>query len=156
LCIENYLNGLNVVNDTIEYQYFHQFWHIFQLKFKTFKIYRTEQTIFDEDFRKGQSCCGSVDAILKDDADNFMILDWKRSKEIKTKNYKKMKYPFDHLDDTIYNHYRLQLSIYSHILTTKYNYNVVFLMLVIFHPDNDNFVCIPVQKIDLTEVWDKL
>jgi hypothetical protein len=153
LCIENTLNGLDVVNDTIEYKYFQKFWEDFQLKYSNFKIFRTEQTIFDEDFRNGQACCGSVDGILKDDQDRFIILDWKRSKEIKTSDRKKMKYPFNDLDDTNLNHYRLQLSIYSHILTTKYNYNVVYLMLVIFHPNNDGYICIPVKKIDLTELW---
>ncbi len=157
LCIENTLNNLDVVNDTIEYKYFQKFWRDFQSKYSNFKIYRTEQTIFDEDFRKGAACCGSVDAILKDDKNNFIILDWKRSKEIKYKNpFQKMKYPFNDLDDTNYNHYRLQLSIYSHILTTKYNYNVVYLMLVIFHPNNENYLCIPVKNIDLTEIWDIL
>jgi hypothetical protein len=156
LCIENNLNGLNVHNDTPEYKYFQNFWRDFQSKYSQFKIYRTEHTIFDENFRNGKACCGSVDAILKDDDDNFIILDWKRSKEIKMKNSQKMLHPFNYLDDTNYNHYRLQLSIYSHILTTKYNYNIIYLMLVIFHPNNNDYVCIPVEKIDLTNIWNKL
>ncbi len=152
LNIEYCLNQLNF-NYSIELQYFANFWKDFKLKYKNFSIYRTEMTVFDEDFRDGKAICGSIDALLKNDQDEYIILDWKRSKEIKYKGYTKMKYPFQHLDDCNYNHYCLQLNIYKHILKINYGFNIKGMALVILHPNQDNYSCIPVNDINLDELW---
>ena len=41
-----------------------------------------------------------------------------------------------HIPDTNYWHYTLQLNIYKYILETKYGFNVKDLHLVVIHPDN--------------------
>ena len=57
------------------------------------------------------------------------------------------------MDHCNYNHYTLQLNIYRHILQTKYQMNVIFLMLVILHPNQQGFFAVPVRLMDMTQMW---
>ena len=67
-----------------------------------FKAYRTEWIIFDEEIK----LAGSVDMCYTDKEGNYYLFDWKRSKQIiKENNYRKGKYPLNHIDDTNYWHY---------------------------------------------------
>ena len=61
--------------------------------------------------------------------------------------------PFDHYDNCNYSHYSLQLNFYRHMLQTKYNKNVIYMMLVILHPNQTSYICHPVSNIDLSGVW---
>ena len=47
--------------------------------------------------------------------------------------------PVEHLPDTNYWHYCMQLNIYRHILETKYNKKIIGLYLVGIHPDLKTF-----------------
>lgn len=154
--IERYLDGLPPLNDkTTEFQFFKSFWQDFTEKYPKFRVFRVEALVYDEHFRYGQGICGSIDCLLKNDKDQYIILDWKRSKEIKMKGGK-MKPPFDDMADVNFSHYTLQLNIYRHILMTKYGYNVIFLMLVILHPNQESYQCLPVPRINLSELWSQL
>lgn len=152
------LNGIKVINNSIRHQYFLNFWRDFREKYPQFHPYRTEQTVFYENFGKNNvNLCGSIDLQLEDDDGNTILIDHKYSKEIKRSNrYEKGLPPFHYMDNCNYNHYTLQLNIYRHILETKYNKNVIFMMLTVFHENNDTYQCIEVNKIDLTSVWDTL
>src|SRR5258708_29054911 len=143
--IEQFLNGINVKDDSIEFKFFLKFWDDFNAKYPQFIINRTEALVFYENFGKDHvTLCGSIDCMLHDEDDNIIILDWKRSKEIKTENrYQHGYYPFNTMPDTNFSHYTLQLNIYRHILESKYNKNVIFMMLVILHPNQVNYKCIP-------------
>lgn len=156
--IELTLNGIIVQDNSIQYSYFTAFWKDFSEKYPQFRPYRTEQTVFYENFGKNNlNLCGSIDFLLSDDDGNIIIMDWKHSKEIKMKNpYEKGLYPFEYMDNCNYNHYTLQLNIYRHILETKYNKNVIFMMLVIFHQNQPTYQCIEVKHINLSNVWDIL
>jgi len=124
-----------------------------QQKYTNLKIYRTEWLVYDETI----GLAGSIDCVLEDDNNNLYILDWKRSKEIKMENtYEKGKAPFDNFDHCNYWHYTLQLNFYKHILETKYNKKVVFMMLVILHPNQENYLCHPILDIDLSSIWNTL
>jgi len=155
--IEDYYNGLvvnNKVATSVEYSYFTRFWKDFSTMYPTFKPYRTEFLVWDEDFRNGSALCGSIDFLLKDDKNNYIIMDWKRSREIKFSNQYETGYrPFHMMDHCNYNHYTLQLNIYRHILQTKYQMNVIFLMLVILHPNQQGFFAVPVRLMDMTQMW---
>lgn len=66
---------------------------------------------------------GQIDVLIKDDND-FYIIDWKSNKEIKKRSYfdkkkKKnvmMKFPLNNLEDSTWNHYQLQLSLYAYLI----------------------------------------
>ena len=68
------------------------------------------------------------------------IYDWKRAKEIKTTSqYDNMLGPVNHLPDTNYWHYAIQLNVYRRILEENYGEKVTELALVILHPNNPTF-----------------
>ena len=124
--------------------------NLFHTQFKSFHSqvvettgylpYRTEWTVFDEE----HELAGSIDMLFqpdKNDPDTLVIYDWKRSPKLsqKTNRFQNMLAPVDHLPDTSYWHYCMQLNIYRHILQTKYNKKVVGMYLVGMHPDMDGF-----------------
>lgn len=136
--------------DSKEFNFFISFWNDFTAKYPTFHPYRTEWLVYDET----EGIAGSIDCVLSDGNDNLMILDWKRSKEIKlTNNWENGIAPFDEFQHCNYFHYSLQLNFYRHILETKYNKKVVYMMLVILHPNQENYLCYPVNFIDLNQRW---
>ena len=99
--------------------------------------YRTEWTIYDEEIKLS----GSIDMVFKDQKGAYHIFDWKRSKEIiKTNGWNKFAiHPsIDHIPDTNYWHYCLQLNTYKAILQRKYNITINDLYLVCLHPENKN------------------
>lgn len=150
-CIEDYLNGMVVLHPELkEFKMFLAFWDNFQQKYPTFKPYRTEWLVYDETV----GVSGSIDFTLEDEMGNMIIMDWKRSKEIKMDNkFEKGYSPFDMFDNCNFSHYTLQLNFYRHILETKYNKRIVYMMLVILHPNQDSYMCYPIQLIDISLVW---
>lgn len=72
-------------------------------------------------FHHGYGIAGTADVVVirSDEFGNRFILinDWKTNKEIKTENrFQNMKYPLNYLQDTNYNHYNLQTSLYGYLL----------------------------------------
>lgn len=138
LNIEKHLNGVctDVTFPTdVSYQYFLNF-------MKDYKLipWRTEFKIYDNEFK----IAGSIDALFKDNDGNFIIVDWKRVKELDQNNtWNKFSNEIPNIgriNDTKYEHYRLQLSIYSYILEKNYGIIPTRLALVLLHPENDNYV----------------
>jgi hypothetical protein len=84
---------------------------------------------------------GSIDMIYYRKSDGkYVVYDWKRSKDIKTHNDYETGYaPVDHLPNTNYWHYTLQLNVYKWFLETFYGLEVADLYLIILHPDNTNY-----------------
>ena len=131
--IECYYNECPNENDSIEYKYFKNFLEAYP----DLKPYRTEWTVFHEDVK----ISGSIDMIFEKPDGHLLIYDWKRSKEIvKTSGFNKWgnKECIEHLPDTNYWHYCLQLNTYKKILEDKYDKIVDEMYLVCLHPDNKN------------------
>lgn len=148
--IEDYLNGISVLNNSKEFSMFKAFWNDFCKQYPSLKPYRTEWIVFDESV----GVAGSIDCILSNEKGELVILDWKRSKEIKmSNNFEKGLGPFCNLQNCNYHHYSLQLNFYRHILETKYNKKVIFMMLVVLHPNQSSYKCYPVTHIPIAEVW---
>ena len=72
--------------------------------------------------------CGTIDLLVKNlDNNKFIIMDWKTSKSINKKSFKNKKgiLPASKaIDDSKFNHYSLQLSLYRYILETYYGLNI--------------------------------
>ena len=84
---------------------------------------------------------GSIDMVYENPDGTLSIYDWKRSKEIKkTDPWVKFSHTecIDHLPDTNFWHYSLQLNTYKAIIEAKYNKKVTDLYLVCLHPNNKN------------------
>jgi hypothetical protein len=79
--------------------------------------------------------------MVYEDSDGILhIYDWKRCKEIKKHSqFGKFAHreEIEHLPDTNYWHYALQLNIYKTIIEQKYDKKVGSLYLVCLHPDNN-------------------
>jgi len=92
--------------------------------------------------------------INKDGKEILDIYDWKRCKEIsKTSGFDKWSKNeyLEHIPDTNYWHYSLQLNGYKYILENYYDKLVEDLYLVCLHPDNKNKNYILIKVPDLQE-----
>lgn len=140
LAIEQFLHGSaemisSTIKETPEWKYFMNFWKEFG---NDLEPYRSEWEVWcPEDIK----LCGSIDMIFRRKSDGkFVIYDWKRSKEIKSENpFGSGLAPLDHLPDTNYWHYTLQLNVYKWILEKYYGLEIADLYLVIMHPDNSSY-----------------
>tara|TARA_B100001063_G_scaffold137908_1_gene128870 strand:- start:288 stop:1085 length:798 start_codon:yes stop_codon:yes gene_type:complete len=147
LNIEKFYNNMSVVDNSIEYRYFLNFFN----DFPYLKPYRTEWTVFHEELK----LAGSIDMLFKSELnDKFYIYDWKRSKEIiKSNSFNKFgnKECINHLPDSNYWHYCLQLNTYKAILESKYNINIEEMYLICIHPNNKNNNYQRIKVVNLTE-----
>lgn len=140
--IESYYNKQIVKNDSKEYAYFMKFVETFP----NLKPYRTEWMIWHKELR----FAGSIDMVYEKEDGTLMIYDWKRSKEIKkTSAFDKYSHTecINHLPDTNFWHYSLQLNTYKAILEAKYGKTVSDLYLVCLHPNNSSFQLIKVPDL---------
>lgn len=134
--IECYYNGAIAPASGIAYAYFMNY---VKTHAATFVPYRTEWMVYDEEVR----IAGSIDMVYEDPLGDgsLMIYDWKRTKEIKkTDGFNKFSTTecINHLPDTNFWHYALQLNIYKAIIERNYGKKVTTLMLVCLHPNNKN------------------
>jgi ATP-dependent exoDNAse (exonuclease V) beta subunit len=142
--IECYYNQCPNENTSLEYSYFLKF----AKDYKHLKPYRTEWMIWHEDIK----VAGSVDMVFEQADGTLLIYDWKRSKEItKTTGFNKFAITesINHLPDTNFWHYSLQLNVYKRILEEKYGKRVEGLFLVCLHPNNKNQSYLRIPCADL-------
>lgn len=144
-----------------ELQYFKNFHneHVASPTTATLRPYRTEWTVFHEEAR----IAGSIDMVYEvidptptDPtrrlwADTpLAIYDWKRCREI-TKTNRANKFAthpaIEHIPDTNYWHYALQLNLYKYILQTKYDKKITDLYIIVLHPEAQNY-----QRIKLPDL----
>lgn len=153
--IEYYLNGQPVNNpETPEFKMFLSFWSEFKEEYPKAEKFRTEWLIYDEEI----GVSGSIDFVVrvkrgrkkkngKVKKDRLVLIDWKRSKEIRRENkYEKGFGACKNLDNCNFNHYSLQLNIYRYILEKNYDVKVDFMMIVVLHPNQPDFDCIVVDE----------
>ena len=148
LAIEQFLHGSTEQIDpanynTVEWKYFMNFWNDVK---DDLVPYRSEWEVWMKEYL----LCGSIDMVFfSKKLNGYLIYDWKRSKDIKVKNDFAHGYgPVEHLPDTNYWHYTLQLNIYKYFLEKFYDLKVVDLCLVILHPDNKNYRLIRLNMLD--------
>lgn len=160
LAIEQFLHGAPeeidpMIKETPEWRYFMKFWEdcggdlepyrseweVFTDRVDTRSSPRSSSTASDAPRERKIKLCGSIDMVFRRRSDGkFVIYDWKRSKEIKSENpFQSGLAPLDHLPDTNYWHYTLQLNVYKWILETYYGMEIADLYLVIMHPDQPSY-----------------
>jgi hypothetical protein len=154
--IEQYLNAAEIAKpQSPEFQQFLAFEREF-LQARNYTPYRTEMSLF----HCGLGIAGQCDCLCRDSKGRLIVLDWKRSKEIKFSNrFGKMLPPLAHLDDCNYWHYALQLNIYRYILRSEYAFDVSEEMyLGVFHPNQTRprIVQVPDLSRELQMVLDYL
>lgn len=148
--IELFYNDVHISKPySTEFTYFLQF-HKDTANF--LEPYRTEWMIYDEELK----LAGSIDMVFRDSKSGVLhIYDWKRCKEIKDVNkYQSACTPcIQHLPDSNFWHYSLQLNTYKYILEKNYNVTVGDLYLVCMHPTQDGYKKYPVSNMT-TEIHD--
>jgi hypothetical protein len=130
--IECYLNGYDIGHpQSPEFQMFLDFETHF-MDALGLTPWRVEMNLF----HCGLRLAGQADLVCTDHTGALVILDWKRSKEIKDVGHKneRQKPPLDHLPNSNRHCYNLQLNTYRHILETEYGYRVSGMYLVALHP----------------------
>lgn len=87
---------------------------------------------------------GQIDMICKDINNNFYILDFKTNSDISYNSYgKSMKHIFSNIGDCNFNHYSLQLTIYTELLK-KYTIKDIYIV----HIKDDNYHFIKANRFD--------
>lgn len=140
--IELYSNGIPVMDDSKEFNYF----LLFKEKYPHLEPYRTEWFIYDEEFR----IAGSIDMIYKDIRDDtFHIYDWKRTKPFSSKSSKDNVGfgPFSSIPNTNIWHYSLQLNIYKYLLEKNYNKTITSMKLCRLHPNSRSFQLVDIKNM---------
>jgi very-short-patch-repair endonuclease len=118
------------------------------------KPYRTEWRIFDEHHH----IAGTIDLISKN-GNGYEMYDWKRSKKvvnsfngepIKSNQWQRGVGHLSEIDDTSYNRYCLQQSLYKYILEKNYGLTVSKMFLVVLYPEYDRH-----YKVEVPYLKDK-
>ena len=118
------------------------------------KPYRTEWRIFDEHHH----IAGTIDLISKN-GNGYEMYDWKRSKKvvnsfngepIKSNQWQRGVGHLSDIEDTSYNRYCLQQSLYKYILEKNYGLTVSKMFLVVLYPEYDRY-----YKVEVPYLKDK-
>lgn len=119
--IENYYQGIDSANDDA--------FNLFRIFANNIKLvpYRTEWAVYDWEYK----LAGTIDFVDYQNGE-YTVYDWKRSDKIiangmpiKTNKYgEKGNYPLEHIDNSPYYHYALQLSLYKFILERNYGIKI--------------------------------
>jgi hypothetical protein len=149
LGIEQFFHGHPELMDpavllTKEWKFFQNFWRDVG---SDLVPYRSEWEVWSEEYK----LAGSIDMVFyKKSDDSYVIYDWKRSKDIKVNNDfgGRALYPLDHLHDTNYWHYSLQLNVYRWFLETYYGLKISDMYLIVLHPNNKNYRRIQLNRMD--------
>jgi len=113
--------------------------------------YRTEWRIFDETI----GIAGTIDFVALNKG-VFEMYDWKRSmKVVNTSNgtpitqnrWDSGYHGLSDMDDTSFNHYTLQLSIYRFLLEKNYQIELSKMFIVVLHPDYERYYKIEVPYL---------
>jgi len=148
LQLENYYNSIEHEKNSKEFKMFEEY-----VKDHSSLIpYRTEWVIFDQDSKVS----GSIDMVYSRKNEKgeteYIIADWKRSKEIKKGNiYQSGIDEYTHkLEDCNYIHYSIQLGIYKYILERNYDIKISETFIVVLHPNQTEYLKIHTEDMDKT------
>lgn len=133
--IENFLKGSEYDSESIEFKLFLEFYRN-ELEISDLKFYDAEKMIFSDKY----NVAGTIDCLFKKlNKEEYVILDWKRSKKLTIDGLPK-KFGFgyalseiSHLDNSSYYRYCLQQNIYKLIAENEYSMKVSSMWLIVLH-----------------------
>lgn len=144
--IENYYLGIDY-KETEEFDQFRKFIN----DHSDLQPYRSEWRIFDDHL----NIAGTIDLIVSNGT-NHDIYDWKRSKKvintfdgepIQQNQWQQGVGGLNHIDDTSYNRYCLQQSLYKYILEKNYNIEIENMYLIVMYPNYGNYYKVEVPYL---------
>jgi hypothetical protein len=130
--IECHLNGYTIGEPrSPEFQLFLYFEKAFMAPLGLVP-WRTEMNLF----HCGLRLAGQADLVCVDGRGQLVVLDWKRSREIKSRSAEgAMRAPLRHLPSCNRYTYYLQLNTYRHMLESEYGRGVSGMYMVVLHPE---------------------
>lgn len=155
--IEQYLNNVEVTTVIPEFEQFLQFKKEV-MESRGVTPYRTEWRVAAPDLSLG----GSVDFVGRKADGSYVLMDWKRSKNLTKNMYssygKKCLKPVSNLPDCEGSKYGLQLNMYRYILGRYYDVHISSMTLASFHPHLDRYFTaeIPVMEKEVLAIVDDI
>lgn len=155
--IEYFLKGKAHEENFKEFQMFRKF-HEEQILRRGLAFHDAEMIVTLPQY----GIAGTVDALFRKPDGSFVMVDWKRSKNLIIDGYPKKYGPgrglsiLAHLDNSSYYHYELQQSFYKYILETEYGMKVSSMILCVLHPDYDRYYTIKLSDYRKNEVEEML
>jgi hypothetical protein len=148
--IENFLNGDPYDDNSKEFDMFKIFYQEIVVA-KGFEFVEAEKKVLLDEY----NVAGTIDALFKKpNKDEYLIVDWKRSKKLIIDGHPK-KYghgyalsELSHLDNSSYYKYALQQNIYKYMLEKKDGMRVSSMNLIVLHEKFDQFHRVNLVNMD--------
>ena len=117
----------------------------FRKEFSSIEMIELEYRVFDDEL----SIAGTVDCIAKDtNSGEIYLFDWKRVKEIKETAQENALYPLEHLANTNYWKYALQLNMYKYMLEKWYDLQISGMYIVQFHEELEEYNVVKIVNME--------
>ncbi len=147
---KNLTDGNKRIDISKEFEMFKVFHQQIVLK-KGFEFIEAEKVVLLDDY----NVAGTIDALFKKpNKDEYLIVDWKRSKKLVVDGHpKKYGYGYalselSHLDNSSYYKYALQQNIYKYMLEKKYGMSVSSMNLIVLHEKFDMYHRVNLVNMD--------
>jgi len=148
--IECFLKKDEFDSDSKEFELFLDFYNK-EIKPRNLIFFDAERKIFSDRY----NVAGTIDCLLKKaEKDEYVIIDWKRSKKLIIDGRPRMfghgyaLSELNHLDNSSYNRYCLQQNIYLDILVTEYSMKISSMKLVVLHENYSDYHVVNVPKME--------
>lgn len=147
--IENYLKGNKFDSESKEFQMFLCFYDK-EIKKRNLLFFDAEKMIISEKY----NVAGTIDCLFKKyDKDEYVMLDWKRSKKLIIDGRPRI-FGFGYalselnaLDNSSYYRYCLQQNIYKHIVEKEYSIKISSMQLVVLHENYPDYYVVKVPEM---------
>lgn len=158
--IECFLKQDKFDSDSMEFELFLYFYNK-EIKPRNLLFFDAERMIFSDRY----NVAGTIDCLFKKvDKDEYVMLDWKRSKKLiidgrpRIFGYGYALSELSSLDNSSFNRYCLQQNIYKHIAETEYGMNISSMKLVVLHENYSDYhvVDVPIMKKETNIILNSL
>lgn len=158
--IECFLKKDKFDSDSSEFELFLEFYNK-EIKPRNLLFFDAEKMIFSDKY----NVAGTIDCLFKKaDKDEYVMLDWKRSKKLiidgrpRIFGYGYALSELSSLDNSSFNRYCLQQNIYKHIAETEYGMKISSMKLVVLHENYSDYhvVDVPMMKKETNIILNSL
>jgi hypothetical protein len=147
--IENFLKGIDYDPDSKEFKFFLNFYQN-EILLRKLIFFDAEKMIFSNKY----NVAGTIDCLFKkSDKDEYVMLDWKRSKKLIIDGRPRM---YGHgfalselnsLDNSSYYRYCLQQNIYKYLIENEYSLKISSMKLVVLHENYSDYFVVNVPEM---------
>jgi hypothetical protein len=158
--IESFLKKAEFDSDSKEFELFLEFYNK-EIEARNLLFFDAERMIFSDKY----NVAGTIDCLFKkENKDEYVILDWKRSKKLiidgrpRIFGYGYALSELSKLDNSSFNRYCLQQNIYKYIAETEYGMKISSMKLVVLHENYTAYhvVDVPTMKKETSIILNSL